>query len=193
VEPFLHPERLIMHLLSLVIAASLTISHSTMASAQEPRWDVPQPDHRLLARLAGEWQFERQSAPAHGSTPATLGTGTISAEMVGDFFVVSRWSGNLYGTEYIAVQSLGYDIVQQRYTGYWIDSFMSYRWALSGTVDEKSQELTMTASGPAPSGGITTFRERHQFTSADSITIIGEMQRGENWVTLSTTRLTRKR
>jgi hypothetical protein len=182
-----------MHLLTLVIAATLTISHVAMASAQEASLDTPQPEHGLLERLAGEWEFERQSVPEEGSEPRTLGTGTISAEMLGDFFVVSRWSGSLYDTDYDAFQALGYDIEQKKYTGYWIDSFISFRWELSGTVDEESQELTLTTRGPAPTGGTASFRERYQFNSADSITIFGEMQRGEGWVTFSKARLTRKR
>jgi Protein of unknown function (DUF1579) len=70
---------------------------------------------------------------------------------------------------------------------------MSYRWELSGTFDEKSQELTLTASGPGPTGGSVTFHERYQFHSADSITIIGEIEQGEKWVPFMTDRLTRKR
>jgi hypothetical protein len=182
-----------MYLSSVLIAVALTISHLTMASAQEPRFDTPQPEHRVLERFAGEWRFERQSVPEEGSEPHNLGTGVISAEMVGDFFIVSRWSGNVYGTDYMAFQSLGYDIDQKKYTGYWIDSFISFRWELNGTVDEESQELTLTTSGPAPTGGTATFRERYQFNSADSITIFGEIKRGETWLTFTTTRLTRKR
>jgi hypothetical protein len=154
------------------------------ATAQEPTLDKLQPEHKLLERFAGEWQFEKSG---------NLGAGTISAELVGGFFVVSRWSGKVYGTDYKAVQSLGYDIKQKKYTGCWIDSTMSYRWQLSGAVDEKSKELTITASGPSPTGGTCTFRERYQFNSADSITIIGEMQQGEKWVAFLTTLLTRKR
>jgi hypothetical protein len=75
----------------------------------------------------------------------------------------------------------------------WIDSWMSHRWELSGTVDEESEELTLITSGPAPTGGIAAFRERYRFESADSITIIGEMQQGEDWVMLSKSRLTRRR
>jgi hypothetical protein len=160
---------------------------------QEPALDTPQPEHKLLERFAGEWRFEKQLAPKDGSKPESLGTGMISAESVGGFFVVCRWSGKVYEADYKAVQSLGYDIKQKKYTGSWIDSSMSYRWELSGTVDEKSQQLTITTSGPGPAGGTCTFRERYQFQSADSITIIGEMQKGEKWVPFITTRLTRKR
>src|SRR5262245_34647485 len=165
----------------------------TLSSAQEPTLDKLQPEHKLLERFAGEWQFEKLTATAEGSKPENLGTGTISAELVGGFFVVSRWSGKVYGADYKAVQSLGYNIKQKKYTGCWIDSTMSYRWELSGAVAEKSKELTITASGPGPTGGTCTFRERYQFNSADSITIIGEMQQGEKWVAFLTTRLTRKR
>jgi uncharacterized protein (TIGR03067 family) len=162
-------------------------------SAQEPTFDTLQPQHKLLERFAGEWQFEKLTAAAEGSKPENLGTGTISAELVGSFFVVSRWSSKVYGADYKAVQSLGYNIKQKKYPGDWIDSSMSYRWELSGTVDEKSKELTITANGPGHTGGTCTFRERYQFNSADSMTIIGEMQQGEKWVAFLTTRLTRKR
>jgi hypothetical protein len=191
IDPKTEPR--IMYLPSVLIAVALTVSHLTMASAQDARLDVPQPEHRLLERLAGDWRFERQSVPAEGSAPQNLGTGVISAEMVGDFFVVSRWSGTVYGADYEALQSLGYDIEQKKYTGSWIDSFISFRWELDGTVDEESRELTITTSGPGPTGGTATFRERYRFDSADSITIFGEMQRGERWVTFTTTRLTRER
>jgi hypothetical protein len=182
-----------MHGSSVLLAAAFTISHLTMASAQGPRFDPPQPEHRLLERLAGKWHFERRSVPQDGSDSHTLGAGVMTGEMVGDFFVISRWSGNQYGANYQALQSLGYDIKQEQYSGHWVDSFMSFRWDLSGFVHEESQELMLTTSGPAPTGGTATFRERFQFDSADSITILGEMQQGEGWVALSTTLLTRKR
>jgi hypothetical protein len=182
-----------MHRSCMLLAAALAIAHVTPAAAQERRLDLAQPEHRLLERLAGEWHFERQSVPADGSSPRTLGTGVIRAEMVGDFFVVSRWSGTLCGAPYEALQSLGYDIEQEQYSGHWIDSFMSFRWDLEGHVDQDSQELVLTTSGPAPQSGTTMYRERYQFDAADSITILGEMQQREEWVPLSATRLTRQR
>jgi hypothetical protein len=182
-----------MKLATSLMVVPLAIAIAATAAAQEPGLDVPQPEHGLLERLAGEWAFERHSVPTDGSEPEVLGSGTISAEMVGEFFIVSRWAGNVYGWDYQALQSLGYDIERKEYTGQWIDSFISYRWELSGLVDEQSGELTLTTSGPAPTGGTTSFRERHRFDSEDSITIIGEMQQDERWVAITSTRLTRRR
>lgn len=176
-----------------IIAALLSLTGLTGVSAQEPSFDTVQPEHTILGRFAGEWKFEKRSAPEDSTEPEIMGQGTVSAELVGGFFVIGRWSGDVHGAEYKAIQSLGYDIEQKNYTGCWVDSTMSYRWELNGTVDEKSQEFIVTASGPGPGGGTATFRERYQFNSVDSITIVGEMRQGEKWVAFVTTRLSRKR
>jgi hypothetical protein len=180
-------------LITLATALAVATLTATPASAQQPRFDRPQPEHELLERFAGDWRFERLSVPQDGADPQVLGTGTISAEMVGSFFVVSRWSGTVYGADYRAVQSLGYDIEAGEFSGDWIDSFISFRWVLRGAVDEASGELILTSSGPAPTGGTLAFRERYRFDSADAMTITGEMEQGERWVAFSRTRLTRER
>lgn len=176
---------------TLIAAVTLTMSPLALALAQDPRLLTPQPEHALLKRMAGEWQFERFSPVPGDAEPQRVGTGTVSAEMVGDFFVVSRWSGSVFGMDYSGLQALGYDIEKEGYTGSWIDGFMSHHWELNGSIDEAGEELTVTTRGPAPTGGTTTFRELYRFVSPDSMTIIGEMQDGDAWTTLTTTHLTR--
>lgn len=163
-----------------------------MSSAQESKLYTPQPEHELLKRFAGEWQFERKSASDDGSTPQKVGSGEMKAELLGGFFVVCRWSGNAYETDFDAVQTLGYDVDKEEYSGSWIDSIMSYRWQLSGSFEAKDNELVIAASGPSPNGGTTKFRERYRFNSTDSITVVAEMLQEEKWVTFMTTELTRK-
>ena len=176
-----------------VVALALATVHMVNVSIQDETLVTPQPEHKLLQQLAGQWEFEKKGIPAEGADPDKLGSGTIVAEMVGNFFLVSRWSGKLYEMDYQAIQLLGYDVGNKKYSGTWIDSFMSFRWELTGTLDEKTEELTFTTSGPGQTGGKRSFRERYQFHTADSISIIGEMQRGEQWVSFSTTRLARKK
>ena len=174
------------------IATTLVLSTLNISSAQESKLLTPQPEHELLKRFAGEWRFERMSPPGDGSTPRKLGSGEIKAELLGGFFVVCRWAGIAYGTDFTAVQTLGYDVDKEEYSGFWIDSIMSYRWQFNGLLEAKSNELVVTASGPGLTGGTATFRERYQFKSADSITIVAEMLQDKKWVTFMTTQLTRK-
>src|SRR5262245_4202533 len=160
--------------------------------AQESNHYAQQPEHELLKRFAGAWRFEKLAAAAEGSTPQKLGTGEIKAELIGGFFVVGKWTGNVYGGDYSAVQTLGYDVDKKAYLGNWIDNTMSYQWPLHGSWDADKKELVISASGPGPTGGICRFRERYQFKSADSITVVAEMLQKEKWVTFMTTQLTRK-
>jgi hypothetical protein len=176
----------------LIVLTVLGFCMATMASAPEAKLYTPQPEHKLLERFAGEWRFEKLSAPAEGSKPVNMGSGDVRAEMLGGFFVVCRWAGQLYGGDYISVQTLGFDVAKSAYAGTWVDSVMSYQWQLSGSYDSESNELVVQATGPGPGGGTMEFRERYRFDSADSITIIAQMLDGEKWVTFMTTRLTRK-
>ena len=181
-----------MNRVSLLIAAALMIWSLNVSSAQEPKLFTPQPEHELLKRFEGKWQFEKRPVTVDGSAPGRVGAGEITAELLGGFFVVCKWSGDVYGMDYAAVQTLGYDIDGKSYTGLWIDNTMSYQWQLDGSLEAESQELVITASGPGPGGGTCKFRERYQFISDDSITIVAEMLQDEKWVSFMTTRLTKE-
>jgi hypothetical protein len=151
----------------------------------------PQPEHALLEQFSGNWTFERWTTPADGTEAQLVGNGEVRAEMIGRFFVKSRWSGKIMGFDFDAVQLLGYDANRQDYSGTWGDSFMSFRWELTGSLDEDSDELILQSSGPSPTGFEGTFRERYQFESAESITIIAEVQQDEGWQKMMKTHLTR--
>jgi len=84
-----------MRLLNFSLPLLLTYTLIASVSAQDKTLVTPQPEHKLLQRLAGDWEFERWSIPAEGAVPDILGSGTVTAEMVGAFFVVSRWTGKI--------------------------------------------------------------------------------------------------
>lgn len=177
----------------IALTAIVFLSWSfNMSSAQESKRYTAQPEHEVLKLFEGEWAFERFSAAGDGSMPEKLGAGVISAGLLGDTFVVSKWSGTVYGIDYAAVQTLGYDIDKESYSGLWIDSLMNYQWQLDGYLAPHGKEFVLTAEGPAPGGGTGRFRERYQFESADAITIFAEMLRDEEWIPITTTHLARK-
>ncbi len=93
------------------------------------------------------------SAPDDGAEPQNLGSGNVQAELVGGFFVVCLWSGSVYGADYKAVQTLGFDVDKSVYAGTWVDSTMSYQWQLHGSLESNTKEFIVLASGPGPNGG----------------------------------------
>ena len=46
-----------------LIATTLAFSIGNAAFAQDSKLLSPQPEHKLLARFAGHWQFEKKSSP----------------------------------------------------------------------------------------------------------------------------------
>jgi len=177
----------------LIVLSIFALWMAAIASAQQQKLYSPQPEHKLLERFAGEWKFEKMSAPDDGSKPENLGSEDVRAELLGGFFVVCQWTGKLYGGDYKAVQTLGFDVDKSAYSGAWVDSTMSYQWQLNGSYDRDNKELVVQATGPGPNGGTKKYRERYKFDSADSITIVAQMLDGEKWITFMTTRLTRKK
>ena len=181
-----------MRIRCLLLAVTWSIQSSKSMLAEDAPLYTPQPEHALLQRFAGEWRFEKMSVPEAGQTAEKLGSGKIQAEMLGAMFVVCRWSGNVYGTNYTAVQTLGYDVQKKRYSGCWVDSIMNYRWEFAGLLATDPTELVVTATGPSPDGENTQFRERYQFHSAASMTIVAEMLKNEQWIPFMMTSLTRR-
>jgi hypothetical protein len=180
-------------LVALFCAVGFAASGALADEKADPtKLSTPQPEHALLKRFEGTWRFEKLTAAADGQAPGKLGAGEVTVDLIGGFFVVGKWSGKVYDADYAAVQTLGYDVDKKAYTGLWIDNTMSYQWQLQGSVDADSKELVVSASGPSPTGGTCRFRERYQFKSADSITVVGEMWQKDKWVAFLTTQLTPK-
>lgn len=168
----------------------LFLSGSSLV-AQDSNLFTVQPEHQLLQRFSGEWQFVKFSPSADGERKE-LGSGTASVEMLGDFFAISKWVGNVYDTAFQAVQTLGYDVEKSAYSGAWADSVMSYHWQLTGSFDAQKQELFILSKGPGPNG-VTAFRECYKFESENQITILGQMEKDGSWTTFMITELSRKK
>ncbi len=178
---------------TIVLAAvAILLSSLGPGSAVARDYFNAQPEHQFLDRFEGEWSFEQFPVPSDDSEPEALGSGSISATRLGELFVVLSWSGQAYGLDYAAVQTLGYDVERESYTGTWIDNLMNYRWQLDGTFGDDGEEFILSTAGPMPDGSPGQFRERLRFESADAISLVAEMMREGEWQAMSKTRLTRR-
>lgn len=173
-------------------ATTILLSCLGLGSAVARDYFNAQPEHQYLERFEGEWSFEQFPAVGDDCQPEALGSGSISATRLGELYLVMTWSGQAYGLDYAAVQTLGYDVESESYTGTWIDNLMNYRWQISGTFAGDGEEFILGTEGPKPDGSRGQFRERLRFESADVITLIAEMMQDGEWQAMSTTRLTRK-
>ncbi len=177
-----------------ILAITLSLCFLSTVQGDEPQADLykPQDEHKLLQRFDGQWQFTKKSVPADGRSDQ-VGSGEVSAKMLGDFFVLSQWKGEIYGAKFQAAQTLGFDPRKQRYVGTWADSIMSHQWQLEGRADKSESTLVINSKGPGADGKPTEYREWYRFRSADEIHVRSEMKKDEKWVEFMTTELKRKK
>ena len=164
-------------------------------AATQPALHAPQPveQHQWLEQFAGEWTTESKAMMGENQPPMEC-TGTLSARMLGGFWVVNEMKGEMAGQTIIGLQTIGYDPDKQKYVGTWVDSMTSFMWQYIGQVDSSGKILTLEADGPnfMGDGKLTKFHDVYEFKSADEIAIASKML-GEDgkWVTFMSGTATR--
>ena len=127
----------------------------------------PQPEHRWLHRLVGEWTFEVE-AMEPGQPSATF-TGTESVRSLGDLWILAEGEGETPGCgTHESVMTVGFDPARGRFVGTWIGSMMTHLWVYDGALDADGRVLTLEAEGPAMTGnGTATYRDVIELESDD--------------------------
>jgi hypothetical protein len=112
----------------------------------------PQPQHRWLQKLLGEWTYEHETACEPGKPPEKL-TGSERVRALGELWVLCEGSGNMPagagGGPAQMLMTLGYDPVKRRFVGTWVGSMMTHLWVYDGELDEAHRVLTLNSQGPS--------------------------------------------
>lgn len=185
------------HMKRKVINSTLFLSlvAATVLSAQEaPEFPKPQKEHEWLNQFVGEWDSMNKSAGTPGQ-PEMECKGTMSARMLGGFWVISESNADMMGTEINSIQTIGYDPEKKKYVGTWVDSAFNHLWQYEGTVDESGKKLSLEATGPnmVEPGKTAKYRDSYEFKSADEITVKSEMSVDGEWVTFMNGTMKRKK
>ncbi len=174
----------------------VVLSFASALPAQEaPAAPAPQKEHEWLRQFAGEWESEAEAPTAPGQPPVTC-KGTISARMLGGFWVVSDIKGDMFGTQITALQTIGYDPQTKKYVATWVDSTLNHLWKCEGTVDATGTTLTLEADGPnmLHPGKLARFRDTYEFKSKDHIVTTSSCLGDDGkWVTFMTSNTRRKK
>ena len=172
----------------------LCLATATFLSAQEdPQFPEPQKEHEWLKQFVGEW--DSVSMAASPGQPEMECKGTMSAHMLGGFWVVNESKANVMGSEINSIQTIGYNTEKNKYVGTWVDSAFNHMWHYEGTVDESGKKLSLEATGPdmMNPGKTANYRDSYEFKSADEIVVTSETIIEGNWVTFMHGTMTRKK
>jgi Protein of unknown function (DUF1579) len=179
---------------SFILSAALALVTISTVQAQDVSFPAPQQEHVALKQFVGQWTTTSKAHEQPGQ-PAMECSGTISSRILGGFWVINELTGNMGGTTFTAIQTVGYDSDKKKYVGTWVDSMMNHLWHYEGEFDASGKKLILTAPGPnfMAGGKLTKFRDSYEFKTSDTIIMTAEMM-GEDgkWLTFMTGEAKRK-
>ncbi len=161
---------------ALLAVFLMPLSYPRMSSAQEMsaqdkqmmemmmKYGTPGKNHELLKKFVGNWDVEIKSWQKPGEQPMTS-KGSMKADLLfGGRYVKCDFEGMMMGQMFTGLEIVGYDLFQNKYVTFWIDSMSTAFLQTSGTLDASGMVLTETGSTPNPMTGgmeklknVTTF------------------------------------
>lgn len=129
------------------------------------KYGTPGEAHELLKRYVGEWEFEMRSWPKPGAEPM-VSVGTMKNTLLFDGrYVKCLFKGMMGDPKAMGIEILGYDLYQERYVTFWIDSWSTSFALTSGTLDGAGRVLTETGAFPDPMTEGKTMQKVKNVTS----------------------------
>lgn len=160
---------MIVRLLLTVVFATLVFCVSQGARAEEKQdsaaqnemmaksMELAQPgeEHKLLERLAGEWNLETTMWMSPGADPMIL-PGKSSAKMVlGGRFLYGEFTSDADQMEGGGLFIIGFDRRHEKFTYIGFDTWGTYSVSAEGTFDEETKSITMYGEDDDPVMGHT--------------------------------------
>ncbi|MBI2922990.1 MAG: DUF1579 domain-containing protein [Planctomycetes bacterium] len=180
---------------TIFTAGWLACALAWFAAAEDgPQLPSPQKEHEWFRQLEGNWETEGEIPTGEGKPPEAT-KGTASGRLVGGFWGVLEHKGEVMGTPFTGILTLGYDPEKKSYIGTWVDSMTSRLWQYTGTMDKTGKILTLETEGPdfEKPDAIVKFRESLEIVDADHLKFTSTCAKDGAWVTIITIRYSRKK
>jgi uncharacterized protein DUF1579 len=139
--------------IALFALISTTVQSTRAQEQQQP--PVPQPTeaHKLLQQDVGTWDAEITLFPGEGAEPVkSKGTETCKL-LKGGMWLVSHFEGEMAGMEFAGAGTFGYDPLEKKYVGTWVDSMSPQMMIIKGDYDAATKTMTSIGEGKEPGGG----------------------------------------
>lgn len=113
------------------------------------------PEYDVFKNDVGRWDVEITNF-ATGSPEVTKGTETN--KMLGDFWLIGDFEGNMMGLDFKGHSATGYDAESKKYVGTWIDSLSPGMMHMTGDYDKEKNTLTLIGMAPGMDGNPAKHR-----------------------------------
>lgn len=128
------------------------------------------PEHELLKQSAGEWTAETKMFAAGSDEPVMTDKAKSTNKLVmGGRYLQHNFEGTFAGQPFLGRGLSGYDNIQKKYVGTWIDNMGTGIMQVEGTWDAKTKTMTETGVTHTPLGVmkhkmVTTHTDKDHMT-----------------------------
>lgn len=135
-----------------LVLSLLVLGCYGLAQAQPPEQPKPSAEHAYLKKTAGDWDCVMKMMGMEFKC-------THKVEMLGEFWTVGKFNGDLGGMKFEGRDSGGWDPRKKMYVGTWIDSMSPHSMTMYGKYDDATKTMTMEGIGVNDQGKDTKFKE----------------------------------
>lgn len=135
--------------LTLALAALVSCLAAT-THAQSPELPKAGPEFDVLKADVGRWDVEIKVW--NGPGDPTVTKGAERNRMLGGFWMLTDFEGNMMGMEFRGHGMYSYDADKKQYIGTWVDSLGPTKMEMIGKHDNANNTMTYEGIGPAPDG-----------------------------------------
>ena len=156
-----------------LLAASLASLRVARAQEeQQPQTPQPSEQHRLLQKDVGTWDAEVTVFSPIDGAPPMISKAVEKCEMLpGGMWLISRFEGEMIGEKYVGLGTFGFDPVEKKYVGTWVDSMSPHLMIMKGDYDAATKTLTTTGEGrDSTTGEVFTSMQVSRYIDNDTRT-----------------------
>ena len=135
------------------------------------KYGMPGKNHEFLKKYVGDWDIEVKNWAAPGAEPLTSKASEKFRLIFDGRFLEGQFQGMMMGQGFQGRQIVGYDLYQNKYVSFWIDSMSTAFFLTSGMLNAAGNAMTETGTWPnAITGGtqkvrfVTTFLPDGRYT-----------------------------
>jgi hypothetical protein len=117
-------------------------------------------NHKKLQPLIGEWKAESTFWMQGPEGPASTSTGSSTNKWVLEGrFVQQDYKGSMMDVPFTGIGFLGYDNIEKKYVGTWMDTMSTMIMSHAGSLDATGKVISMDGSFKSPDGNV--HKDRH--------------------------------
>jgi hypothetical protein len=144
-----------MLVLASAIALATFVSRSARAQEQAQLPQVSD-QHKFLHKDVGTWDATMKIFPMEGAEPMESKATETNELLPGGMWLVSRFKGEIFGMPFSGMGTVGYDPIEKKYVGTWVDSISPHLTVMKGEYDAAKKTMTSVAEGRDFATGETT-------------------------------------